>query len=130
MEAQSVQLQTHTHTCTISSLIYFRSVLMSSWPWPQLLSADDLAQVLMKKQGNSTEDTHIEKVLKLCRRDLYSRTRKYIKSYMQIQCIQCKVQIHVNNRQLVNIMMDEREGKDETNASKLNPNRLQGNLII
>ncbi len=45
----------HTNTNTISSLIYFRSVLMSSWPWPQLLSADDLAPVLMKKQGNSTQ---------------------------------------------------------------------------
>lgn len=46
---------TDTHTNTISSLIYFRSVLMSSWPRPQLLSAADLATVLMKKQGNSTE---------------------------------------------------------------------------
>lgn len=46
---------TNTHTYTISSLIYFRSVLMSSWPRPQLLSADDLAPVLMKKRGNSTK---------------------------------------------------------------------------
>lgn len=51
---------THTHIYTHNPLplIYFRSVLMSSWPRPQLLSADDLAPVLMKKPGNSTEDTH------------------------------------------------------------------------
>lgn len=49
VEAQSVC------TDTVSSLIYFRSALVSSWPRPQLLSAADLAPVLMKKQGNSTK---------------------------------------------------------------------------
>lgn len=58
--AKCAAMDAHTHTLThtlktISSLIYFRSVLMSSWPRPQLLSADDLAPVLMKEQGNSTD---------------------------------------------------------------------------
>lgn len=47
--------RTHTRLNTIFSLIYSRSVLMSSWPRPQLPSADDLAPVLMKEEGNSTE---------------------------------------------------------------------------
>lgn len=61
---RKVCMQTHTHTDIYTHnplpLIYFRSVLMSSWPRPQLLSADDLAPVLMKKPGNSTEDTHTD----------------------------------------------------------------------
>lgn len=62
---QGVQMWSNGGTCThmhaktrpgtISSLIYSRSALMSSWPRPQLPSTDDLAPVLMKEQGNSTE---------------------------------------------------------------------------
>lgn len=48
---------THARLDTIFSLIYSRSALMSSWLQPQLPSADDLAPVLMKEQGNSTEVT-------------------------------------------------------------------------
>ena len=63
---------THTHTLSLSSLIYFRSVLMSSRPRPQQLSAHDLAPVLMKKRGNSIEvewrytHTHTKSKLGVC----------------------------------------------------------------